>query len=171
VQTNTTGPFALIEFTGALPRGKLYSRWQVNTNENEVLQTLANPSFDPAESVVISGPLAGLPPSGATHDASGTVEVASYAPKHIVLKTRAALPSVLLWNDKFDPQWSVTVDGQVQPLLRCNFLMRGVQVPAGDHTIAFRFDAPPRYLGISLLAIMVGLALSGLLFLRRPEPA
>ena len=29
IRTNTTGPLALIEFTGALPRAKLYSSWRV----------------------------------------------------------------------------------------------------------------------------------------------
>jgi hypothetical protein len=33
IQTNSTGPFALIEFTGALPRAKLYNNWQVVTND------------------------------------------------------------------------------------------------------------------------------------------
>jgi hypothetical protein len=29
----TNGPFALFEFTGALPRAKLYTNWQVLTND------------------------------------------------------------------------------------------------------------------------------------------
>ena len=173
MRTNTTGPFALIEFTGALPRGKLYSHWQIRTNDDEVLQTLTNPGYDPAASVVVSEPAPGLAPSppGATNQTPGTVEVLSYAPKLIRLKARATLPSVLLWNDKFDPHWTVTVEGRPQPLLRCNFLMRGVQVPAGEHVVEFRFDVPSRPLWISLAAIAVGLALSGLLFWQKPKLA
>jgi hypothetical protein len=45
ILTNT-GPYALIEFTGALPRAKLYARWQLLTNDATVLQTLADPAFD-----------------------------------------------------------------------------------------------------------------------------
>src|SRR6185369_7024715 len=29
METNSTGPFALLEFTGALPRAKLYNNWEV----------------------------------------------------------------------------------------------------------------------------------------------
>ena len=36
VQTNATGPFALIEFTGALPRAKLYNNWEVITDDAHV---------------------------------------------------------------------------------------------------------------------------------------
>jgi hypothetical protein len=49
---------------------------------------------------------------------------------------------VLLLNDRFDARWSVTVDGKPAQLLRCNYLMRGVQVPAGNHTVKFSFQVP-----------------------------
>src|SRR5690606_33446568 len=52
VQTNSTGPFALIEFTGALPRAKLYSSWQVITNDQATLEKLTDPSFDPSATVL-----------------------------------------------------------------------------------------------------------------------
>ena len=32
-EPSTNGNYALIEFTGALPRAKLYAHWQVNTND------------------------------------------------------------------------------------------------------------------------------------------
>ena len=43
--TNENGPYALFEFTGALPRAKLYSNWQVNTNDQAVLNTLGRPEI------------------------------------------------------------------------------------------------------------------------------
>jgi len=59
-----------------------------------------------------------------------------------VLQTKADFASVLLLNDRFDPQWTVAIDGKPATLLRCNYLMRGVQVPAGEHTVCFRFNTP-----------------------------
>ena len=38
---------ALFEFTGALPRAKLYSNWQVSTNDAATLKLLADKNFDP----------------------------------------------------------------------------------------------------------------------------
>ena len=57
-----------------------------------------------------------------------------------MLKTKASFDSVLLLNDRFDPAWRVTVDGRPAPLLRCNYLMRGVQLAPGDHTVEFTFQ-------------------------------
>ena len=78
----------------------------------------------------------------ATNENSGTVEFKSYAPKNIVFDANATAPSVLLLNDKYDPDWRVTVDGKPAELLRCNFIMRGVYLAPGDHTVEFNFTLP-----------------------------
>jgi hypothetical protein len=162
------GPFALFEFTGALPRAKLYTRWQVNTNDQATLGTLASQQFDPEQTVVVDTPI----PASSAGTNAGNVAFVSYAPKDIRFKAEAAGPSVLLLNDRFDQNWKVFVDGNPQPLLRCNFIMRGVQVPSGQHQVEFRFEPPVRALYVSVAAVFVGLVLVGcLLFIKDPvEP-
>jgi hypothetical protein len=161
---NENGNYALFEFTGALPRAKIYSNWLVNTNDTANLKLLGDLAFDPAKAVLISTPQKNLP-AQATNENSGSVEFQSYQPKHLVLAATNAGPSVLLLNDKFDPQWRVTVDGQPAELLRCNFFMRGVYLPnAGAHTVDFQFSLPHGSLYLSLAALGVGLLLCGFLF-------
>lgn len=154
------GPFALVEFAGALPRAKLYTQWQVSTNEQATLAKLADPAFDPHEVVLVADSIP-APDASSTNSASGTVEFASYAPKRVELKANAPAPSVLLLNDKFDPGWKVSVDGKLATLLRCNFLMRGVQVPAGQHTVMFSYQPTSKVFYVSLGATLLGLALCG----------
>ena len=167
------GQYAVFDFTGALPRAKLYSNWEVNTNDTAVLERLTAANFDPAQTVLISESVPGLPSPGATNQpAPGTVEYTSYAPKHFVLKAKAEQPSILLVNDRFDPErnWHVWVDGKQQPVLRCNFIMRGVQLPAGQHQVEFRFEPPVKPLYVSIVAILGGLALVGLLLTGAAPP-
>ncbi len=157
------GDYALFEFTGALPRAKIYCNWQVNTNDDTNLKILADLNFDPAKTVLISTPETGLP-SVSANENSGSVEYQSYHTKHIVLSAQTTSPSVLLLNDKFDPQWSVTVDGKPADLLRCNFFVRGVYLPAaGKHTVDFTFHMPHRPLYVTLSAIALGILLCGFL--------
>ncbi len=174
VQTNSVGPFALIEFTGALPRAKLYARWITETNDQTALQRLVNPLFDPAQTVVVSSALPAAPPAGA-NTAAGTVAFRDYAPKRLTLHAEATQPAVLLLNDKYDPDWRVTVDGQPAPLLRCNFLMRGVYLEPGAHDVVFRYAPSSLPLWVSVLALLVGLGLLTLLLRdarkSRPAPA
>lgn len=195
---STNGQLAVFDFTGALPRAKLYSNWKVSTNDpaklhewvKEIqsrlppgmaemgralaaqgttdlatLKELADGSFDPAQTVLLPGPIA--TPAG-TNQSVGAVNFVSYAPKHIVLKARTKSPAVLLLNDKYDPNWRVLVDGQSAPLLRCNYIMRGVQVPPGEHQIEFHFAPSLIGLYVSLAALVLGAALLG--YLAVPSP-
>lgn len=158
------GEYALLEFTGALPRAKLYSQWQIGTNDSDTLQILASANFDAWRTVLVSTPLPAPPAMNATNNNPGTVEFKSYSPKDILFDAHAEMPSVLLLNDKYDPNWHVFVDGKPAPLLRCNFIMRGVYLTPGVHTVEFKFSLPLGLLYVSLSAIGVGILLCGFLF-------
>lgn len=169
--TNDSGEFALFNFSGALPRAKLYGHWQVGTNANDVLKTLTAPNFDPQQTVLVSGPLPGVPATSAG-DNSGSVDYKTYAPKDIVLNAQVVKPSVLLLNDKYDPHWTVSVDGQPAQLFRANYIMRGVYLPSpGSHTVEFKFEQPHGPLYVTLTAMGGGIFLCGFLFstARKPE--
>lgn len=164
--TNATGGFALIEFTGALPRAKLYTDWQSGVADTNALTTLANLHFDPAQKVLVAETLPAAAP--ATNAAAGTVTFAGYETKHITLKASASAPSVLLLNDRYSPSWQVRVDGQPAKLLRCNYLMRGVSLTAGQHTVEFIFAPGVRPLYITCAAMGFGLMVAlALLFTMR----
>jgi len=160
------GDCALFEFTGALPRAKLYSQWQVSTNDDATLQTLASANFDAWETVLVSTNLPAPPAANATNtnSDSSTLEYKSYAAMDISFSTRADAPSVLLLNDKYDPNWRVLVDGNPESLLRCNYLMRGVYLSPGTHTVEFNFSLPLGPLYITIAAAVVGLLLCVVLF-------
>jgi hypothetical protein len=50
-------------------------------------------------------------------------------------------------------------------LLRCNFIMRGVALTPGSHTVEFHFRPPYQSLYVSLVGLALGVALCGLLAL------
>jgi len=163
-----TGPFAVLEFTGALPRAKFYTDWQTGLSDAQTLQQLRAADWDPARQVLVSEKIAGTTPSPSS--ATSEASITQYAPKHITVKTRSTAPGILLLNDRWHPDWKVTVDGQSTPLLRANFLMRGVSVAAGEHTVEYRFDPPHQTLWVSLAAVATGLLLVGILILA-PKPS
>ncbi len=168
---DTNGTYAVIEFAGVLPRAKLFSNWQVATNDEATLKQISSADFDPQRAVLVANVIA---PPASTNQDPGSVEIdaASYAPKRVVLNAKVAAPAVLLLNDKFDPSWKVTVDGKPETLLRCNFLMRGVQLQPGEHTVEFIFNPSTTGLKISLAAIALGILLiSYLAFSKRGELA
>lgn len=154
---STNGPYALIEFGGALPRASLFTGWQVVTNDQKALETLASKEFNPWKTVLVSSPI----PGGTEGTNVGSVVYKAYAPKQIQFTAKAPQPSILLLNDRFDPNWNVTVDGKPAQLLRCNYIMRGVQVPAGEHLVEFKFQPPIKALYVSLATWAVGFLVGG----------
>lgn len=201
----TNGPLAVFDFTGALPRAKLYSKWEratedremlsqlqtnlqllsseqatngsarkelefvthIGTNDYLTLKKLASQTFDPASTVLLSSP---VPQAGTNAAPEGKVEIKRYTPKNVVLNADAAAPSVLLLNDRHDPNWKVFIDGKPETLLRCNYLMRGVFIPAGKHLVEFSFLPPMGSFYVSLAGVILGVLLCGVLIVWRPTP-
>lgn len=160
VQTNDNGSVALIEYSAALPRAKLYANWQL-ADDQVTLAQLDSPQFDPTKTVLVATntPVAGKP---AHPDADpGTVTITSYEPKDVKLQAEAKVPSVLLLNDRTGDYWKVWVDDKPAELLRCNYIMRGVFVPEGRHTIEFRYEGPLTWFYVSASAFAVGILLTG----------
>ncbi|MBL0128723.1 MAG: hypothetical protein IPP83_14970 [Flavobacteriales bacterium] len=85
--------------------------------------------------------------SGSTHDPF-TFDVAAAGPRLLVLQ------------QSHYPGWEVSVDGESTPLLHVNIAAMAVEVPAGVHTVRFRYRKPivPWLLAISLITFF------GLLF-------
>ncbi|HMP81990.1 MAG TPA: YfhO family protein [Verrucomicrobiota bacterium] len=162
------GPWALFEFTGALPRTKLYSQWQVSTNDDDTLKSLSDPAFDPWAKVIVSDAIAAA--ADQTNAQTGSAEIVNYKPQRIEIRAAANAPSVLLLNDRYDTDWRVSVDGKPATLLRCNYIMRGVQLEPGEHTVVFTFEPSLKGLKISLVAIALGFVLCALLFFVRQDP-
>jgi hypothetical protein len=155
------GSLSLIEFSGALPRVSLWSAWEVNTNQEATLATMARPEFDPHKTLLVGGNVP-EPPTGATvAQPAGTVELTRYAPKDLVFKAEAETRCVMLLNDRSEPNWNVSVDGRRQAVLPCNYLMRGVYLTPGNHTVEFRFQPPVGAIYVSVAASVAGLLLLG----------
>lgn len=159
------GPLALLQFTPALDRATLFSRWQVNTNGTNVLSQLMTPSFDPRASVFVDG---NVPPcaANAANVPPGSVAITSYAPKDIVLNADVKTPSILMLSDHYEADWKVLVDGHPDTLLRCDFLLRGVQLAPGTHRVEFKFEPPTGWLYVSVAAVITTLAVLSLLTVR-----
>jgi hypothetical protein len=158
---STNGNFALFEFAGALPKARLYSAWEVSTNDDAVLHRLVSPDFQPLNTVVISEPIKSPSGNNAHTKVHSEVEFVKYSPNKLTLRSRASSDSILLLNDKYDPNWRVSVDAAPAKLLRANFIMRGVQLSPGEHTIEFKFAPPLGFFYVSLAAVLAGLALLG----------
>lgn len=158
VTTNTSGPFGLVEFTGAMPRAMLFDNWRPNVPDDEALSLLSSTNFSPYSQLLIADAVP-APSVNTSTQPAGTATYESYSSRNVVIATEARTPCILLLNDKHDPDWNVLVDGKPEPLLRANFIMRGVYLTPGKHRVEFRFEPSRNSLWFSCAAIAASLAL------------
>jgi len=162
-------PMGLIEFTGALPRAKLYSRWQVETNDDAALKVIASPGFNPQETVIVNDPIPASTPMAAPDAGTATIVTNVYKPTRLVVDATVKTPAVLLVTDKAHEYWSVKVDGAPAKMLRCNYMMRGVRLEPGAHKVEFVLQPPIRSQWLNLAGIAATLAMVGYLMWSKPR--
>lgn len=106
---------------------------------------------DLGEKAVVTGT---LPPNLR----KGTVEHAEFGRRQndVVVQSDGG-PTLLVVNERFDPDWRATIDGAPAAILPVNGLVRGVVVPEGSHRVHFEYRIPRSFwLGL-------GLAIAGVL--------
>jgi hypothetical protein len=86
--------------------------------------------------------------------------VTKLLPDRTVIRTRSDCAQLAVLMDTWAPGWTVLVDDTPSPAIRVNGVLRGVEVPAGDHTITWLFR-PERWSTIVAVTLgSVGLTLA-----------
>lgn len=73
-------------------------------------------------------------------DSTAKVELLSYKPDRLEYRYKSTQPGVILFSEVYYPHgWKAMIDGQEAEHFRANWILRGMEVPAGEHTISFYF--------------------------------
>ena len=169
------------EDSTALPRAFLADDVRVVEDEDALVAALRDPAFDPRRTALLSAPppdgvtAAGL--SGAAPDSGAvSVELQRFVPDEIVWRVRSDRPRLLVASEVYYPAgWTATVGVEPVPILRTDFLLRGVPVPAGEHIVTLRYAPEAKRTGrlvswVATLLTYVGIvAIAGLLWYRRGQ--
>lgn len=132
---------ALVLNRSALPRAALYYSWE-NVSMTDAPARIADSQWEPARTVLVSSE--SMPPARNWDELAAPVRLVNHAWRRIELDVEADYDGILLLNNKYHPSWRARVDGRQAELLRCNYLMQGVSVPAGRHKVVFSFHSPYR---------------------------
>ena len=63
-----------------------------------------------------------------------------YRPNRLTYKGKADKEQLAVFSEVYyQPGWKATVDGKEVPHFRADWILRGMRVPAGEHTIVFEF--------------------------------
>jgi uncharacterized membrane protein YfhO len=125
-----------------------------------VMNALTN--FHPKDTAILFSkdqPLVSYTPSA---DSSGSIHLDKQDNDEITYTSDAPVSRFAVFSEiYYDRGWKAYVDGKETPILRTNYVLRGLSVPAGHHSIRFVFHPASFYTGktIALLAGIVVLLL------------
>ena len=132
----------------------------VNSPEQEI-QALKEPSFQHLNSAILNTTDFGTSYSAGS-DTSGSIELVEAEPNRLVYKTSSTEDEFAVFSEVWyggNPDWTVTIDGKDTSFIRVNYILRGMEVPAGEHEIVFEFKPKPSGGGLTMAASLLGLLL------------
>jgi hypothetical protein len=108
-----------------------------------------------------------LPNESIVYSTDGKISLQSYKPNDLVYDTDSKEKSFAVFSEIYYPNgWNAYIDGSLSKHTCVNYILRGMEVPAGKHKIEFKFE-PSSYktgniialFGSILLIIFVGIGL------------
>lgn len=70
------------------------------------------------------------------------IELTDYKANHLTYKYSAVAPSAAVFSEiYYDRGWTAYIDGKEAPYFRADYVLRGMMLPAGEHTVEFKFKA------------------------------
>lgn len=169
---------ALYENKTAMPRAFFVSKVVEVENRSDALAILADPNFDLRASAVIEQ--AGRETKSGIDSKEvalltrpvpqAKAEIVEAKRNQLLIETENETDALLVLSDNHYPGWLADVDGRPTKILRANYTMRAVEVPAGRHVVSFRFMPAPfrasAYASMAM-ALVVPAAIALLWFNRR----
>ncbi len=108
-------------------------------NADEEMAFLDN--FNPARSAVADAKFKQQLGEAKAVQPGDTIYETSYASNHLTYKSHSANGGLAVFSEVYFPWgWKVSVDGKPVEMGRVNYVLRALQLPAGDHEIDFKFD-------------------------------
>jgi hypothetical protein len=151
----------------ALPRAFLVGSQTVLPDDEQAYAMVTAPDFDARAVAVTHEPAPGVS-TGSSSQPPGSAKISEYEDERVVVSVGADRPALLVLTDSWAPGWKATVDGRDADVQRVNYLIRGVAVPAGEHTVEFRYDPATWTWGWAIsLVTLLGLGVAALVGRRR----
>jgi hypothetical protein len=154
--------------------GRAYAvRYVLSVPDDEAAaRAMATAGFDPAQAAVTTAP-------GATAEYPGSERCAIRwvrdDPDRQALTVSAPDRAFLVVADSQVPGWTARLDGKPAPILLTDVLVRGLEVPPGEHRIEMEYRTPGMAAGVLVTRVALGfwlaLALAAIASLALRSPA
>lgn len=161
------------ENTTVLPKAFFVDSVRTVSSPQEAIDAMQPvQSFNAATTAIVEGePSIDIQP-----DTAASVSITHYDARSIELQTERSTPGFLVLSEIYYPPaggWELTIDGKPADIYKTNYVLRGMKIPVGEHTLRIEFN-PKSYVWGSRIAwasnlIQWSILLAGLVLWYRRE--
>ena len=136
---------------------------QYVNNANEEIDALHKVA--PAKVAVVDKKFAELVKQTAAPDSLSSVTLVAYEPNDLKYEVDSEKGGVVDFSEIYYPGWQAYIDGVEAPHGRADYILRAMNVPAGKHTVEFKFDPKSLHTTETIAFIALGLLAVAVLLL------
>jgi hypothetical protein len=97
-----------------------------------------------------------------TFDSSASIKRTSYKPNDLIYESNSKVPAIAVFSEiYYDKGWNAYIDGKPFPYFRANYVLRAMNIPAGKHTVEFKFE-PKMYNMAGYITLLCFITLMGI---------
>ncbi|HCI72157.1 MAG TPA: hypothetical protein DHV30_16800, partial [Balneola sp.] len=145
-----------------LPKAFFVDSLVTVSTPNEAFDFVEQPNVDYSSIAVVETTEA----LSTSSDSTSKAEVTEYTGAEMTLALNRSKPGFLVLSEIYYPAgWVATLNGNEIPIYKTNFVLRGLEIPAGDHILKLEFKPKSYSIGVTLSWVSLGLqTLIALLF-------
>jgi hypothetical protein len=150
------------------PRAWVVHRAEV-ADDAAIRRRIADPNFDRWRVALLepgAEPFAAALTAPTPTTPAEITRLTHHTPGHLSLDVTTTAPALLLLSETHYPGWQATVDGQPALLLRADYILRAIPLPAGRHTAEVTFQPLSFTLGVAISVMTLGV-IAGLGLVRK----
>lgn len=129
----------------------------------EEMKALDN--FNPRDTAIVDNSFKNIVAGFSAADSSSTIRQSSFDNMAIKYESNSSSTNLAVFSEVFYRDWKAYIDGKEVPVAKANYVLRALVVPAGKHTIDFKFEPKvfntsytvSKYTGWLLFIILIGL--------------
>ncbi len=134
--------------------------------------------FNPKDTAIVQESFKSLIPQMPQHDSAATIMLIKNDNDIINYTFTSSSNEFAVFSEVYyDAGWKAFIDGKEAPIVKVNYVLRGLSVPAGTHQIEFRFEPAGYIKGRKMTSIfsyvLIALLAFGIFmewFKKKPEP-
>ena len=123
--------------------GAMGNAWfvnEINSVPNADAEIAALNGFNPANTAIVDVRFSEQIIDGLDNTESN-ISLTEYKPNYLKYTSNSLKNGIAIFSEiYYDKGWNAYVDGELKPHFRANYVLRGLQIPSGNHVVEFKFE-------------------------------